>query len=704
MEEVIFQDLSESHDATSELTAHSHLLQERAVGGDKGHHGGPIRSCLTNVPNEVWQQIFSFAQTCRVEMWHDENEIDPPEVPEYRNLATICAVSRSWRQIAIGHHKLWTYLPTLMVCAKEDSRGQARACDGQNAKRWIQLFLSRAGGSLPLACDIIICPKAWAQDQGAIQDVVKVLTDQCHRWGIATFYIPQEAIAPLLSCIEGKLPMLSTLMLDTSIGTSIPDSSDTYTLNIFWEAPKLRTAGITWIITDSFPNVEINLPWSQLERVGLSVPGGSLYKNLIEAQPLDLKELRYSDSDTSVPPTPPTPIILPKLEHFSVHSSEDEASFIDHLDQLTLPALKYFSYARPGEIPPDDFYVKILSLIQRSGCSLEKLDLQPKEVPTTNPVYFDILALSPRLTTIKLLRKLVLDPASPKPFLPALQTLELRDEPWRRGPRARLDVNALMSVVRSRTLDLPQDSTGGETGRVLKPLDTVVISSYDMQLLYDDLTLWESQELGDRFKKYGSPDPLAFPSALTPSRAESALRKFRALYYKPPSEAEFFAVAADMGRLLDELEALDIGNTNTSMLVRRGFLHQLNYYAGWKEVVFPVMPQGAREVIHAISTHAKHILDCWRPFILRDLAACPYVWEFDDWDNGGSGTNMTRWHVRPEEGTRDEPRTRNSLSSVKAQSASAHSEKDEVLNMCSAEDIIDWLRIRLHEDSIGRWS
>ncbi|KAF6759236.1 hypothetical protein DFP72DRAFT_886075, partial [Ephemerocybe angulata] len=644
MEEVICQDRSESRDdATSDLAAHSHLLQERAVGGDKGHHGGLIRSFLDDVPNEVWQLIFSFAQTWVQEYWHDDSddEIARPEVLEYRNLATICAVSRSWRQIAIGHRSLWTSLPKLVVNTSEDIPGPAR--DGQAAKMWIQLFLSRAGRSLPLTCDITIEPIAWTQVQGAIRDTVKVLTDQCHRWETVMLHLPQEAIAPLLSCIEGKLPMLSTLVLDTRVlRTDIPAPSDQYRLNLFSEAPKLRTVSITWgeQISESIPNVEINLPWSQLERVSLNVPGGS-YKDLIEAQPLNLKELRYRDSDTSVPPTPPTPIILPKLEHFSVQSFKEEASCIDHLDQLILPALKYFSLARPGDMPPGDFYAKILSLIQRSGCSLERLNLKP-----TNPVYFDILALSPKLTAIKighpeiseLLRKLVLDPASPKPLLPALRTLELLGDPWRRCPRARLDVNALMRVVRSRTLDLPQYSTGNEleTGGVVKPLDTVVIDTYDRQLLRNDLTLWESQELGDRFKKYGAPDPLAFPSALTPSSAESALRKFRALIHKSPSEAEFFAMVAGMGHLLDELEALDVENTNTSILVRRDFLYRLDHYARWKEVKVPNLPQGAREVIHAISTRAKHILDHWRPFILRDLAACPYVWKYDDWDYGGS--------------------------------------------------------------------
>ncbi|KAF6749367.1 hypothetical protein DFP72DRAFT_541532 [Ephemerocybe angulata] len=664
MEEVICQDRSESRDdATSDLTAGSHLLQERSVGGDKGDHGRRIRSCLANVPNEVWQQIFSFAQTWREYQDAGDDGIPLPEAMEYRNLATICAVSRSWRQIAIGHRNLWTSLPTLVVRTMEDLPGWNLVRDGENSKRWIQLFLSRAGGSLPLACRITIYPIAWAQDQGAIRDAVKILTDQCHRWATVTLLIPLAAIAPLLSCIEGKLPMLSTLALDTTLGTAIPDSIDDYTLNLFLKAPKLRTAYIEWKFWDSYasiPNVKINLPWSQLERVSANVPGGSLYKDLIEAQPVDLKEFRYSASETSVSPTLPTPIILPNLEHFSVQSDDDEPSLIDHLDKLTLPALKYFSFERPGDVPPNVFDTKLISLIQRSGCSLEMLDLEPYNQPSS--LYFDILALSPKLTAIKvghpgiaeLLRKLVLDTASPNPLLPALQMLELRDYPSSRGPRARLDVNALMRVVRSRTLDLPQYSTGGETGRVWKPLDTVVITSYDIRSLYDDLTLWESQELGDRFRKYGSPDPLAFPSALTPSRAESALRKFRALHYKSPSEAGFFAMAADMGRLLDELEALDVENTNTSILVRRGFLHQLNYYyASWKEVAFPDMPQGAREVIHAISTRAKHILDCWRPCILRDLAACPYVWEFDDWDDGGSpSTKMTRWHVRPgEEGT-----------------------------------------------------
>ncbi|KAF6749374.1 hypothetical protein DFP72DRAFT_541644 [Ephemerocybe angulata] len=645
------------------------MEEERAIGGDKGHHGGPIRSCLAYVPNEIWQQIFSFAQTW-AEIWHDDNEIALPEVLEYRNLATICAVSRSWRQIAIGHRSLWTSLPKLVVSAEEDFpwRSRARARDGQDAKRWIQLFLSRAGGSLPLTCGVTIYPGGWAQDQGAIQDVVKVLTDQSHRWGTVTLHIPQESIAPLLSCIEGKLPMLSTLVLDTTLGAAVPDSSDDYRLNLFLQAPKLRTASIAWIFSEPITNVEINLPWSQLERLSLKVPGGSLYKDLIEAQPVDLKELWYSASEASVPPIPPTPIIFPKLEHISVslESDEDEASFIDHLDQLTLPALTQFSLRVQG-VHPDAFYAKVLSLIQRSGCSLETLYLGPCDVPTTNPVYFDILALSPRLTAIKvkhpeiseLLRKLVLDPASPKPLLPALQRLELRGNPSRRGPQARVDVNALMRVVRSRTLDLPQYSTGGETGCVLKLLDTVIIGSYDMRLLHDDLTLWESQELRDRFQKYGSPDPLAFPSAMTPEHAERTVEKLRENDYLRPlfssksaSEEEFFEKAAGIIRLLDELEALDVENTNTSALLRSGLLSPLDYYASRKEVAAPNMPQGAREVIHAISTRAKQILNRWRPFILRDLAACPYVWKFGDWCGPWLPTKMKRWHVRPgEEGT-----------------------------------------------------
>ncbi|KAF6754100.1 hypothetical protein DFP72DRAFT_1170556 [Ephemerocybe angulata] len=657
MEEVLFQDVSESNNPTvgqTQASSHSDLQQRCVVGGDKGHHGGLLQPCLKNVPNEVWQQIFSFTQSSRVG-YHYAGKMSGlqgrsilPDKMDYRNLATICTVSRSWRQVAIGHHSLWTSLPPLVVRDLEDSK-----------LGWIQLFIPRAG-SLPLACNITIHPRAWDQDQGAVQGAVKVLTDQCHRWGTATIDFPYEAITPLLSCLEGKLPMLSSLVLCTCPAPTVSDMNNC-TLNLFSEAPKLRTASIT--ILGSIPNFEIHFPWSQLQYVSLSVPGGSSYKDLIEAQPTDLKELQYCASHTSDPPIPSTPILFPKLEHFSLSQSEqDGAFFIDHLDQLTLPALKYFSLARPEDMHPDVFYVKLLSLIQRSGCSLETLDLRPTEVPTTNPAYFDILALSPKLTEInighsaigELLSKLVLDPTSSKPMLPFLQRLQLCDFMSDGGPPARMDVNALMRVVRSRTLDLPH-STGIEIGCVLKPLNSLVINSYDMRLLHDDLTLWESQELGDRFQKYGSPDPLTLPS-MTPERVEVAAEMFGGyittlLMDGDASQEDFFEITAGMVRLLDELEALDVENRNTSLLLRKNVLFSLDY-ASRKDVAVPDLPLSAGEVIRAIRSRSKQILDRWRPFILRDLAACPYIWSYGDWSGQSCPATMERWNVCPgEEGT-----------------------------------------------------
>lgn len=432
---------------------------------------------ISVLPPEIWLRVFS--SVIQVPDDSDPEADHPPRMP----ILTLASVSRTWRIIAIRHCSLWTRIPELSLT--EWGMDTIR-----KTRKLLKLFLERSG-ELPISIRCEVDKRGWRTGPKVARETFRMLIDQCHRWKAARIKMPVRFIEEL-EPIRGRLPVLSHVEFFGTKST-VKSSGTEYVLDHFSDAPSLREAIVhtRYIFEGVDPAFKVVLPWSQLEHFSEASFSGRSYSDLVKEQPQNLRKLVYKVQH--IPNFSSwTRITLPNLEKLRIRVGLPGPSILSHLDLLTLPALVDLEI-RGTFAPVDPLYPKVLALIRRSGCSLERLGLDGFNAQ--EGAFPSILALCPKLTALDIanvesapLDMLVLDTGSLTPIVPGLKTLVIRSRKVE-GVNSIIDSKVLVRVIKSRTTGIP----GGGPGQI-EPLREVNFVWDDDEMLHLQLALLELED------------------------------------------------------------------------------------------------------------------------------------------------------------------------------------------------------------------
>ncbi|KAK7455194.1 hypothetical protein VKT23_011067 [Stygiomarasmius scandens] len=318
----------------------------------------PVR----RLPVEVITHIFMLA--CR----DIPVRLDSPPSLGWNPPFTLASVCKSWRQIVIGTPQLWC---NVQIETNEAScLPQARLC------------LARSG-SFPLSLEI----------DTKEDSLFDLLIEECNRW--RRFCIHESEPAFLAKLAGNSFPLLEELSIDHT-ENGHPD------LDLFCRAPRLHT-----LKTDSLPPKEelLDFPFGQILNLDLlcNTEDNLIFTALAMFPELQSVIIQDLDSDWLsgvssrhvsrlselvigmpwVPPASPVKNVLGIL-----------------MKGLTLPSLKVLSISHEKSSPSIWPREEIISLFERSKCSLTTLHLDHISVPHSDIITF--LQLNPALTELRL--------------------------------------------------------------------------------------------------------------------------------------------------------------------------------------------------------------------------------------------------------------------------------------------------------------
>ncbi|KAF5337260.1 hypothetical protein D9611_002997 [Ephemerocybe angulata] len=532
-------------------------------------------SSIRGVPGEVLQQIFAFV------VFNEDGGAS--NINSCMRLRCLCSVSHQWRQAAIGHCILWTRLHPITVGHTDETRIR-------KSIRRLHLHLERSG-VLPISFSLTIYPVAWPQKgitDPAIFDLLRVLLNQCHRWGKVQFNVPLICFAEKFNHIRGNIPLLSELAIDSAYWPYWVEADDSQPqLDCFAHAPSLRKVvyadSSQWNHVSLFTRFE--LPWSQVEE--LKVDGGIT------------------------------------------------GTVMTQLDTLTLPSLKHLEVRR--RTSPGPTFDSILGLIKRSGCSLEHLCVLTLEHgPQVS--FPKILALSPQITELyiaspgdDMLEALISDPTSPDPVLPKMKTLLIFDR-YLGGARS-INIAALSAVIKSRTGRLGK---GEDTRGMAQALEEVILYSlwWDNGDWRGNGNWWDSGDWwdnGETLQKQislletahadgGGVEIARIPNPLEELASEARTTLFLDFAPQVVTRGHVYNLSRHfkMHQLMSKLERVDLEKDNSRIFVYKGIAYLLALVNLRERGQVPGDP------LFQFRSRAGKLLKKWKPFLIRDVNS--YTW------------------------------------------------------------------------------
>ncbi|KAJ7437448.1 hypothetical protein B0H11DRAFT_2107192 [Mycena galericulata] len=319
----------------------------------------------------------------------------------------VASVSYHWRNVACGIAKLWSSFRVNFQRGNSLSR--------------VQLYLERSkDASLSISFH-------WTRYNGCDENMALRLTQEvlkhAERWAQVAFPM-LSSFLELLAPARGRLNRLEAISLDFSQYDPASDPARLPFITVFQDLPKLRHLS-THSMRREFPP----LPWHQLERVSVYLGYRAISEGGILTRTSNLRELVINHSPNDLPESlNPSLSALQKI----VLLGEDalyEPGLMPVFNRLIAPALTEIFLVDCGVWNSRN----IESLVQRSGCHLQKLVLQRTRVRAV-----ELLEFLPAIPTLHALILMDLFPnsitdllidalnlSSPSSFLPALNTLVL---------------------------------------------------------------------------------------------------------------------------------------------------------------------------------------------------------------------------------------------------------------------------------------
>ncbi|KZP23425.1 hypothetical protein FIBSPDRAFT_705777, partial [Athelia psychrophila] len=258
--------------------------------------------------------------------------------------AFLCAVCRTWRDIAISTPLLWTSF-SLVV----------RPGDTRDIVDMSATWLPRAG-KLPMYVEV---RNMGATIPRALVDVLSLHSANWQDVDLALWPIELMKLGDASSDSAWQLPMLRTLDLHALVSTEQDVS-----IGVFATAPQLRS-----IRLKNLGPLEVTLPWAQLtacHSCGRSMPEAL---DLLAACPRLLEyDLEMFHADVSTRGV----YCSPELHTLRIGVRALTVVILDH---VLLPSLRNLRVAWTGSVQDWTLSLYLVPLITRSACSLQKLEL-----------------------------------------------------------------------------------------------------------------------------------------------------------------------------------------------------------------------------------------------------------------------------------------------------------------------------------------
>ncbi|KAJ6492085.1 hypothetical protein C8R45DRAFT_191495 [Mycena sanguinolenta] len=336
---LIQQTIFEAEERLRPLDAQIHSLQAALAAqlverrNELAEHLRGLRAILSpvrRVPPELICEIFDFATA-------QSRAFNPP----WR----LGCISATWRQCALTHAALWTYVRV---------RASAWSC--------VSLTLPKLEAQL-LRCGTALLDVHWTivnnTGDRPNSDILGLLLPRSNAWRTVSFDIRTvDAGLDWLESVRGKLDGLRRLEVQRKLCT-FPD--------VFTTAPKLHrlvlpSIDIRGYISPSIYRTSISIPWEQItDYQGLS--SFAQHLDILRAVPnlLDCV-LRVKELDDFVAPTHPA-VVLSQLRRLHV----DRLGFLFHIVALNLEEL---CFLRSTSLIP-----RIFPFVLQASCSLLRLAL-----------------------------------------------------------------------------------------------------------------------------------------------------------------------------------------------------------------------------------------------------------------------------------------------------------------------------------------
>lgn len=322
------KDISQVEIALSQMKQQHYLLREHR----KAHKA--LLSPVRRLPAELLADIFFMCLP------------ESPD-PNLRIPLLLGQICQRWRAIALSAGRLWSSIDLFLKMKRPDSQAA-------QVKSW----LSRSAG-----CGLFIKLQYMGRLFENTHPVIDALLEHSSRWEDVELCLPvplYQALAPA----KGNLALLRRLKIRvTDAQHFVPSAMD-----IFAIAPQLRSV-VLHVHTS-----QLDLPWEQLTKCTVSISIYAILELLRQAPNLvqcSLDNCIYNWQHLIHGPAPRLPITsnLVSLQLMQTTHDSDPCIF----QYITLPSLRDVTVNLLDETnwTHSDF----MSLLQRSGCMLERLAL-----------------------------------------------------------------------------------------------------------------------------------------------------------------------------------------------------------------------------------------------------------------------------------------------------------------------------------------
>lgn len=349
---------------------------------------------LRPLPEEILSEIFLYCV----------NEESPSTTTPPLTLTWVC---RYWRRIALSLNRLWTQI----------NLGE-RGADPSNDTRLLDLWVSRAGSTLPL--DLKMCHEMKDNERPVFFDPLrgerylvgmKFLVDKLlsisHRWrSLELHALDLYVLDPVLRGLVKGAPQLERLSVSTKyfdffgsvhfIDLDSCPSLQSMRLLCPMLCPTLQSQ-----VANSMTTLEIRFcPLMRDCLTWLSI-----------CPNLERLNVRFFRAVASSLPRDRSPLALKRLTHLTISCFSDDSDPCPLLDILHLPALSDFALDMNGLLHSelnDSWSDQLLTTIGRSNAPLERLLLLG--TPMTSNALLRLLKITPHLKHLTLSGSAITDP------------------------------------------------------------------------------------------------------------------------------------------------------------------------------------------------------------------------------------------------------------------------------------------------------
>lgn len=324
-----------------------------------------LLSPLRQLPPEILSEIFFLCL-------YTGDSLDILQPPWL--LGHVCS---RWRAIALSTPRLWFYL-NLDLDTISDTRPK-------DAVSMVGTYLQRSRETL---LSLFIRSSTGSANHHPIVDLLVACS---HRWQFVQFSVPIPFF-PTLSGIRGRLPSLQRLgILAVKQNESGPTTGTYPVLDIFEGATRLNELKT---LCCPQPGEMLALPWSQL--VGYQGNYARTEEVIsVFAKATNITHCHLSYTLHSPPATFEAPVDhllrLPSLRTLTLSLSQSRPNILDHLILPVLSEMRISGYGVG--------FSKLISLLDRSSCSLTKLSLRSR-LPFPNGDLIRLLQQTPQLSQL----------------------------------------------------------------------------------------------------------------------------------------------------------------------------------------------------------------------------------------------------------------------------------------------------------------